>query len=46
MKKYIFENVLKSDIEISIKAYNYTQAMEILLSVVRNIEDYILTSEK
>ncbi len=40
MKEYVFENQTKSDIEIRIKAYNYTQAMQILLSIVRNIEDY------
>lgn len=40
MKEYVFENQIKSDIEIRIKAYNYTQAMQILLSIVRNIEDY------
>jgi hypothetical protein len=42
MKEYIFTNTLNSNIEIKIKAYNYTQAMDLLLSVTRNIDDYRL----
>jgi hypothetical protein len=42
MKKYIFTNILNSNIEIIIKAHYYYQAMELLLSVTRNIEDYRL----
>jgi hypothetical protein len=42
MKEYIFENILNSNIEIRIKAHYYSQAMELLLSVTRNIEDYRL----
>lgn len=45
MKEYIFKNTLNSNIEIKIKAYYYTQAMDLLLSVVRNIEDYRLLSD-
>jgi len=50
MKEYIFENKLNSNIEIRIKAYNYTQAMELLLTITRDIDDYfhleILTQTK
>jgi hypothetical protein len=42
MKEYIFTNILNSNIEIKIKAYNYTQAMDLLLSVTRDIDDYRL----
>lgn len=42
MKEYIFENILNSNIEIRIKADYYTQAMDLLLSVTRYIEDYTL----
>jgi len=42
MKEYIFENILNSNIEIRIKAHYYTQAMDLLLSVTRNIDDYRL----
>ena len=42
MKEYIFTNVLNSNIEIKIKAYNYTQAMDLLLSVTKDIDDYRL----
>jgi len=44
MKDYIFTNTLNSNIEIKITAYNYTQAMDLLLSVTRYIEDYTLIS--
>lgn len=42
MKRYTFLNVLNSNIEINIKAQNYTQAMDLLASVTRNIDDYRL----
>jgi len=42
MKYYIFENILNSNIEIRIKANYYSQAMDFLLSVTRNIDDYRL----
>jgi hypothetical protein len=42
MKEYIFENVLNSNIKIRIKAYYYSQAMDLLLSVTRNVDDYKL----
>ena len=42
MKEYIFTNVLNSNIEIRIKANYYTQAMELLLSITRDIDDYRL----
>jgi hypothetical protein len=42
MKEYIFTNTLNANIEIVIKAHNFTYAMELLLSVTRNIEDYRL----
>lgn len=45
MKEYIFTNVLNSNIEIKIKAYNYTQAMDLLLAVTRDIDDYRLLSD-
>lgn len=46
MKEYIFENILNSNIEIRIKANYYNQAMELLLSVTRNIDDYRLKPGK
>lgn len=42
MKEYIFENILNSNIEIRIKANYYAQAMDLLLSATRNIDDYRL----
>jgi hypothetical protein len=45
MKEYIFENVLHSNIEIKIKADHYTEAMELLLTVTRYIEDYKLQEQ-
>jgi hypothetical protein len=42
MKEYIFENIFNSNIEIKVKARYYTQAMDLLLSVTRNIDDYRL----
>jgi hypothetical protein len=42
MKEYIFENILNSNINIVIKAHHYTQAMELLLSTTRDIDDYRL----
>jgi len=46
MKKYIFINVLNSNIEISILAYNYSQAMDLLLSVTRNIDEMVAEFRK
>jgi hypothetical protein len=46
MKEYIFKNILNSNIEIRIKANYYNQAMELLLSVTRNIDDYRLKPSK
>lgn len=45
MKTYTFENVLNSNIRIKIKANYYTQAMDLLLSATRHIEDYKLIDE-
>ena len=45
MKEYIFENILNSNIEIRIKANYYSQAMDLLLSVTRNIDDYRLLTD-
>lgn len=42
MNKYIFSHVINSNIKININAQNYTQAMDLLLSVTRNIDDYRL----
>lgn len=42
MKEYIFENILNSNIEIKIKAHYYTQAMDLLLAVTRDIDNYRL----
>jgi hypothetical protein len=44
MNDYIFENTLNSKIEIRIKANSYTQAMDLLLTVTRYIEEYRLTN--
>ncbi len=45
MRQYNFFNVLNANIEINIKAHNYTQAMDLLLSITRNINDYRLKSD-
>lgn len=45
MKTYIFNHTENSNIKIIIEAYNYTQAMELLLSVTRDIELYELQRE-
>ena len=45
MKEYIFENILNSNIEIRIKANYYNEAMDLLLSVTRYIEDYRLNPD-
>jgi len=42
MKEYIFTNVSNSNIEIKIKASFYSQAMDLLLSITRNIDHYRL----
>lgn len=44
MKEYIFQNTLNTNIEIRIKATNYNQAMDLLLSITRNIDDFRLYS--
>jgi hypothetical protein len=45
MKEYLFENQLNSNIEIRIKAYNFTDAMELLLATTRDIDDYKLKEQ-
>ena len=40
MREYIFENTLNSNIQIRIKAYTYTDAMDLLLSITRDIDLY------
>ena len=42
MEKYIFKNIVYKGIEISIMAHNFTEAMETLLKITRNIDDYRL----
>ena len=42
MTQYIFENILNTNIEIRIKANNYTEAMELLLTSTRDAADYRL----
>ena len=42
MREYIFQNNLYPSIKIIIGANNYTQAMDMLLMVTRNIDDYRL----
>ena len=42
MEEYVFINILNSNIEIKIKANYYTQAMDLLLSATKNIDDYKL----
>jgi hypothetical protein len=45
MKDFIFINTINSNIKITITAYNYTQAMDLLLSVTRYIEDFKLLNQ-
>ena len=40
MKKYTFINTLNTNIKIIIIANSFTNAMELLLLVTRDIEDY------
>jgi len=40
MTKYIFKNIVYKGVEISIMAYNYTEAMITLLKITEKIEDY------
>lgn len=42
MKEFVFKNVLNSNIEIKIKANYYSQAIELLFSVTKYVEDYKL----
>lgn len=42
MKTYVFENQLNSNIKVLIDAYNYAQAMDMLLSTIRDIDDFRL----
>lgn len=44
MKNFIFIHKLNSNIKITIIAYSYTQAMDLLLSITRHIEDFKLES--
>lgn len=45
MKEYIFEHTLNPDIQVRVKANHYTEAMELLLSVTRYIEDFKLLKQ-
>lgn len=45
MKTYIFNHTENSNIKIIIEAYNYTQAMDLLLSVTRDVELYELQKD-
>lgn len=42
MEKFIFKNIVYKGVEISIMAYTYTEAMEILLIITRDIDNYRL----
>lgn len=42
LKTYIFESQSNDGIKITIDAYSFTQAMETLLSITRNIDDFRL----
>ena len=45
MQEFIFKNIVYKGIEIRIMAHNFTEAMETLLRVTRNIDDYRLQGE-
>lgn len=45
MKEYIFINILNSRIEIRINANSYAQAMDILLYITRDIDEYRVQSD-
>ena len=40
LKIYTFENTCDSRIKIIIEARNFTEAMDLLLSITRDIDDY------
>ena len=42
MEAYIFIHKTNPNIEIRISAYNYTQAMDLLLSITRDIDSFKL----
>jgi len=44
MKEYIFENLINSMIEITIKAHDRYQAMDVLKDNVKNCGDYRIKS--
>lgn len=39
-KEFTFINTLNFNIKVNIKAYNFTEAMDLLLSITRNIDDF------
>lgn len=40
LKIYTFENTRDNRIKITIEARNFTEAMDLLLSITRDIDDY------
>jgi hypothetical protein len=40
LKKYIFEDLVNSNIEVTIKAYSFTQAYEILVRISKHPADF------
>lgn len=46
MKVYIFENTRDNRIRIIIEANSFTEAMDLLLSVIRDIDDFSLVITK
>jgi len=45
MREYVFNNIRNSNIEIKVRARNYTHAMDQLLSITRDIDVYRLKSD-
>lgn len=46
MKVYIFENTRDNRIKIIIEANSFTEAMDLLLSITRDIDDFSLVITK
>lgn len=40
MKEYIFEDLLNSNVQVSVKAANFTRAYEILVMITKHPADF------
>lgn len=46
MKEYIFENAMNSNISVTIKADTFSEAMNLLKTTIKYVEDYIYVDDK